>query len=101
MQKGLGTSILGDKKIITLNKGMITLNNAAWFKSFTVGMNEFWNDHSERYSRMNMSAVKGSCSSWTKIRALTVTGRDRGEDKLMRYTCGGFILIFGKTNTIM
>ena len=29
MQKGLGTTILGDKKIITLNKGMITLNNAA------------------------------------------------------------------------
>ena len=32
---------------------------------------------------------------------LTECGKAFGKNKYWLYTCGGFILIFGKTNTIM
>ena len=62
-KKGLGTTVFG-------NDGFKTV---AWFKSFTVGMNVSWNDHSKRYSRMN-SGVKGKVR--TSFRKLVKLNND-------------------------
>ena len=48
----------------------------------------------------NINELKDKRAIWTKRKMISFS-KDIQRVLFLMYTCGGFILIFGKTNTIM